>query len=567
MSGRHRPSSLFRSRAVRTPVIVIAALSLIGLGAVVLKSVSADADGCSSSGVKLTVAADPAIAPAIVEIGSAWTATRPSVDGDCIRVDVIVKPSYEMATELGTYAGGLVDVAAKPVPTPSDADLPTVWIPESSYWLGRVRAVDREMFDANTPSVAASPIVLAVPEAIARGMEKELGQGIDAAIIKKLALDPAGKLKLGLIEPRRDTAGMVGAMVLSDAVVASPADLPALVKVYRTLAGATNDTNGLWQAMGDGTKGLNGAPVSEQALLIHNAGASATPMAAIQLADASTLDFPYAARARQPHQLTVAAANFRAVLASAQNRAVFARHRLRSPDGSAAAGFPTGHGVTTNTIHVQPLTDMAKVKSALAVWVSARTASRVVAMVDATSSMALPLNGTAKSRMQVMKEAATTGLTFFTPESKLGLWAFVGKGHQNLVPLETIGPNGSPQRNKLITAVTQSAPVAGVDACPLYQSIIAGYEEMLKGYDPALSNTLVVFTDGRDTTGTDIRLVQRQLELLADVTRPIRVVLLGIGPDIKLDELDAIAKTTGGAAFQVNSPEQMQLIFLTALLS
>ncbi|GIH11713.1 hypothetical protein Rhe02_97800 [Rhizocola hellebori] len=552
---------------MRTPVIVIGALSLIGLGAVILKSVSADADGCSASGIRLTVAADPAIAPVIAEIGTAWTATRPSIEGDCVRVDVVAKPSYEVATELGTYSGGLVDVAAKPVPTPSDADLPTVWIPESSYWLGRVRAIDRDMFDTNILSVASSPIVLAVPEAVARGMEKELGQGIDAAIIKKLALDPAGKLKLGLVEPRRDTAGMVGAMVLSDAVVASPADLPVLVKVYRTLGGAVNDVNGLWQAMGDGSKGMNGAPVSEQALLTHNAGASATPMAAVPLADAATLDFPYAARARQPRQVAAAAAAFRSALTSPQNKALLAQHRLRAADGTAGSGFPTGHGVTAGAIHLQPLTDMAKVKSALAVWVSARTASRVVAMVDATSSMALPLNGTAKSRMQVMKEAATTGLTFFTAESKLGLWAFVGKGHTNLVPLETIGPAGSTQRNKLIGAVTQANPVPGVDACPLYQSIIAGYQEMLNGYDPALSNTLVVFTDGRDTTGTDIRKVQRELELLADVTRPIRVVLLGIGPDIKLDELQAIADTTGGAAFQVNSPEQMQLIFLTALLA
>ncbi len=567
MSGRHRPSSLFKSRAVRMPVILIGAFSLIGAGMAILKAVSADADGCSTSGIRLTVAADPAIAPAITEIGTAWTATRPTVDGDCVRVDVIAKPSYEVATELGTYAGGLVDVAAKPVPTPEESTLPTVWIPESSYWLGRLRAVDREMFDPNAQSIAASPIVLAVPEAVAREMAGQFAQGVDAAIIKKLALDPASKLKLGLVEPRRDTAGMVGAMALSDAVVASPADLPALVKVYRSLAGATNDINGLWQAMGDGSKGMNGAPVSEQALLAHNAGAAVTPMAAIQLADAATLDFPYAARARQPRPVTGAAAAFKAALTSGQYKAVFAKHRLRNADGTASAGFPTGHGVTTAAIHIQPLSDMARVKSALTVWVSARTASRVVAMVDATSSMALPLNGGPKSRIQVMREAATTGLTFFTPESKLGLWAFVGKGHSNLVPLDTIGPAGSPQRSKLVTAVTQASPIAGVDACPLYQSIIAGYREMLNGYDPELSNTLVIFTDGRDTTGMDIRQMQLDLEGLADVTRPIRVVLLGIGPDVKMEELNAIAETTGGAAFQVNSPEQMQLIFLTALLS
>ena len=67
--------------------------------------------------------------------------------------------------------------------------------------------------------------------------------------------------------------------------------------------------------------------------------------------------------------------------------------------------------------------------------------------------------------------------------------------------------------------------------------------------------------------GAALRQVQRDLEVLADVTRYIRVVLLGIGPDVNMEELKAIADTTGGAAFQVNSPEEMQLIFLQALLS
>lgn len=567
MSGRHRPSSLFRSRAVRTPVVVIGVLTLMGLGTVAWRAVSADADGCSSSGIRLTVAADPAIAPAISEIGAAWTATRPSVGDDCVRVDVISKASHEVALELGTWAGGHVDVAAKPVPTPADADLPVVWIPESSYWLGRVRAVDREMFDGVANSVASSPVVLAIPETVARGLDKDLSQGIDAAMISKLALDPKGSLlKLGLVEPRRDTAGMVGAMVLSDAVVASEKDLPKLVMIYRSLATQINDTTALWQAIGDGTKAINGAPVSEQAVLAYNAGGKVPPMAAVPLADVPTLDFPYAARARQPRPMAAAAAAFRTALTSGQYKSVLAQHRLRSPDGTASAGFPTGHGVTTAAVHVQPLNDMAKAKSALTVWVAARTPSRIVAMVDATSSMALTVNGSGKSRMQVMQDAASTGLTLFTPESQVGLWAFAGAGHKNMVPLEAVGPAGSAQRTKLTSTLSAASPMP-TDVNPLYQSIKAGYQELLTGYNYEMRNTLVVFTDGGDTTGLDVRQVQRELEILADVTRPIRVVLLGIGPDVKLAELESIAKTTGGAAFQVNSPEEMQLIFLKALLT
>jgi von Willebrand factor type A domain len=564
MPGRHRPSGLFGSRAVRLPMIIIGALSLIGLATIVLRAVNADAEGCSAGGIRLTVAADPAIAPAIAEIGTAWTATHPTVEGDCVRVDVTAKPSYEMSASLGTWAGGMIDVASKPFPTPSDADLPLVWIPESSYWLGRVRVVDREMFDANTiTSVASSPIVLAVPEELARGMEKELGQGVDAALINKLALDPKGpKLKLGLVEPRRDTAGMIGAMALADAVVASQKDLPKLVKVYRSLAGTFLDTEAAWKAMGSQT--VTGMPVSEQALLAYNAGGKTAPVAAVPLADAPTLDFPYAARAHQPVKITAAAAAFRTALIGSQYRSILAQHRLRLPDGSTSAGFPTGHGVTGSPIHVQALTDMNKIRGALTVWNAARTPSRIVAMVDATQSMSVLLG--AKPRMQVMREAALTGLALFSEDSQLGLWAYAGPGSRNLVPLNDVGPANSTQRAMLAAAMNQATP-APTDICPLYQSIVEGYKKLLDGYNFQMRNTLVVFTDGQDSSGQELRFVQKELELLADVTRPIRVVLLGLGPDINLEQLQGIAETTGGAAFQVNSPDEMQAIFLMALLS
>ena len=44
------------------------------------------------------------------------------------------------------------------------------------------------------------------------------------------------------------------------------------------------------------------------------------------------------------------------------------------------------------------------------------------------------------------------------------------------------------------------------------------------------------------------------------------MVLLGIGPDANLDELSAIAKTTGGKAFRVDNPSEIGTIFLQALV-
>lgn len=563
MSGRHRPTRLMRNRAIRTPFVVIGALALIAAGSVILRTVAADAGGCSSSsGIRLAVAADPAIAPAISEIATAWGATRPTVNDECVRVEVVPRASYVVAENLATWSGGSVDVAAKPAPTPKESDLAPVWIPDSSYWIGRVAEVDRELFEGDSASIAASPIVLAVPEAVARAVAGQLPKGrLDTATINKLVLDPNNKnaLKIGMVEPRRDTAGMVGAMVISDAVVTAPKDLPRLVLSYRNVAALVNDVPALWESFG---RGITGAPVSEQAVLAYNTTNTASPMAAVPLADVPTLDYPFILRSRQSRAISAAAAAFRTALTSQRYQNVLARHKLRLPDGSAGSGFPTGHGVTTAAVHVQPLEDMAKVASALRIWVNARTPSRVLAMVDATFSMNNLLG--ARTRIGVMREAATLGLGLFTDVSEVGLWAFAGPGHQELAPLAPLNQPG--QKENLLAKMNAANP-APTDVTPLYQTIEAGYKELLKNYKPDLRNTLVVFTDGRDNTGTDLRQTERDLEVLADVTRYIRVVLLGIGPDIDMTELKAIADTTGGAAFQVSNPDEMQLIFLQALLT
>jgi Mg-chelatase subunit ChlD len=287
----------------------------------------------------------------------------------------------------------------------------------------------------------------------------------------------------------------------------------------------------------------------------------------VTVADVPTLDFPYAVRSNQAHRVTAAANAFRNALSNPAYKTVFAQNRLRWPDGTSAPGFPTGHGVTANVVHVQPLSDMAKVKKVLSVWTAARTPSRIVAMVDATSSMAEQMGG-GKSRMQVMREASVRGLALFTDDSELGLWAFMGAGQINMVPLARLGSKdvAGGQRAKLTAAISVAAPGPS-DASPLYQSIINGYKEILNGYKPELSNTLVIFTDGRDTSGLDLGQVQRDLEVLADVTRPVRVILLGMGPDVDRAALEAIAKTTGGAAFPVTNAEDMEPIFLAALLT
>ena len=116
-------------------------------------------------------------------------------------------------------------------------------------------------------------------------------------------------------------------------------------------------------------------------------------------------------------------------------------------------------------------------------------------------------------------------------------------------------------------SVGAAAPVP-TNACGLYDPVLAAYKIMKAGYQEDHSNTIVVFTDSTNSKPGSMQVDQLQLELekLTDTTKPIRVVLLGIGPDVDINELTAIAKTTGGKAFKVDNPAEIGTIFLQALL-
>jgi hypothetical protein len=219
-----------------------------------------------------------------------------------------------------------------------------------------------------------------------------------------------------------------------------------------------------------------------------------------------------------------------------------------------------------------PLDDSEKIADVVSIWTASKTPSRVLALIDVTASMATPMtlpNGVIVTRMQVVQKASIDGLKLFTNDSELGRWEYAadmspGKDYREVVP---IAPLDQAQRNRLDGAVAVSRP-APTDLCGLYSTLLDAYKVMQDGYRPDRSNTIVVFIDGRNNKPGSISpdQLETQFEMLADPRKPIRVILLGIGPDVDLNELNAIAKATGGKAFQVNDPTTIGTIFLNALL-
>ena len=85
------------------------------------------------------------------------------------------------------------------------------------------------------------------------------------AQIKPL-LAAGGPLKLGVAEPRRETASLAATMLLGDALATSDEDLPALVKTFRSVV-KTSSTGELLRTFGER---VNAGPASEQSILTYN---------------------------------------------------------------------------------------------------------------------------------------------------------------------------------------------------------------------------------------------------------------------------------------------------------
>jgi hypothetical protein len=528
--------------------------------AVTVRIVAANASGCAG-GLPLHVVASPEIAPTIEEIGREWIATRPQVAGECIDLSVESVASPTVASSLTVFAGRSIDVAAAPEPSPSEAHLPAVWIPDSTAWLTRVQTVDSAAFEQPSASIATSPIVLAMPEAAAKAVGWPNAK-LQLATLKPL-LNAGGPLKLGIAEPRRETASLAATIVLSEALAATDDDLPSLVRTFRGVV-KTSSTGELLRTFGER---VNSGPASEQAVLEYDSTNPPLKLVSVQTdPPAPTLDYPYAIRTGISREAAQAAAKFRDAMLGGLGADRLARRAFRTPDGVQGTGFPFSTASSSAPYNGSAVDDPARVQRALGLWTAANSPSRTLALFDVTASMATPMDTAVGpgNRMTVMAAAAKSGLGLFAQDSRVGMWAF-GAQRQEVLPIEELGAE---QRGQFDARLSQASPSAS-DHSELYATLGAAYEAIKKDYDPTRPNLIVVLTDGADSDMSDnrLRLFNEQIQTLADPTRPIRVVLIGIAASpADAARLQKIADIMGGGFFPLTSPEQIQSIFLRALL-
>jgi Ca-activated chloride channel homolog len=542
--------------------------------------------GCTGS-IRLTVAATGEVAPAVDQVAQRWVQEGANVDGTCVAVTVDDVNSATMAAAVaGEHKVTLAGVGT----APEAVKVPDVWVPDSSTWILRLKSEAPGFVPSDSKPIAQSPIVVAMPKPVAEQVgwpKKKLGW----TQLLQLMLTSTS-LNTGIADPTRDAAGLAGLLALGQAAGAGEKAQGTKVKAIQSLASSASalrddliekfprsvDPNDIGSS-------LSAAPVSEENVVAFNAAKPPVPLVALYLDPSPmALDYPFAVMPEVDLQKQKAAAGLRAQLGSATFKNALGAAGLRSPDGSFGAGFArplgapdaspgvnntVGGGTGDNGGKAAAGIGASELSQVIGSWTAITQPGRVLAVFDVSGSMNEPVPTAGnQTRAAVTRKAAAAGLQMFSDKWAVGVWLFstemVGKRPwKQIVPISPLATS----RDKIAGSISQIVPKEDGNT-GLYDSVLDAYKEVKRTWQPGRVNSVILFTDGKNENDDGITLDKLLAELKKqnDPTKPIRLVIIGIGDQVSESELQTIVKATpAGGVFVTKDPAKMSQIFVEAI--
>nr|WP_205861639.1 substrate-binding domain-containing protein [Planosporangium flavigriseum] len=523
--------------------------------------------------ITVSVAATSEIAPAIRATTAEASDAELRLADKCVSVDVVAADSADVAAAVASHhqssLGGLGKASGK-------TKVPDVWIPDSSMWLSRLRSGGPGWVPDDAPSVASSPVVLALPEPVAKTLGWPNKRFTWNDLFPRLTSDT--RLRTGIVEPSRDAAGLSGLLALAGTgdVAAGSTGRQTTIGALRSLATGRatlrEELVSRFPPSIDVTtlaKSLSAAPLTEQTVITYNARQPVAPLAALYVDPAPVpLDYPFAVMPGTSVDKATAAGAVLGLLAGDAYRNRLAAVGLRGDDGGIGAGFAAPKGAPTLTAPVTVAPDPGRVDTVLATWSAVTSPGRMLAVIDVSGSMLQPVpTAGGATREQVTVEAAQRGLALFDDNWAAGLWIFSTQlaGDADFQQLVPVGPLAD-QRRQLLNALGGITPKRD-GGTGLYDTTLAAYRAVKAGWDPSRVNSVVIMTDGKndDEVGLSLNQLLEELKKAVDPARPIEIIAIGIGNDVSEVELRRITDTTGGGTFIAPDPGKIGDIFLKAI--
>ena len=587
-SGRHglsRHRHRHRRRRIGFGLVTVLTLLAIGVGAALampFREQEQAAATCPPEHVEVFVTAAPKMATTVTDLAAVYEERQEKVGGRCISITVRTEDSATVASGLDPAS----EIAA-------DALRPTVWIPESSTWVNvlQARPDAAAVLPKDRPTVANSPLVLAMPEPMAKAAgwpDRQLGW-IDLVGLareptgwQKLGHPEWGRFRVGLADPTRSADGLnalLGVFTGLSGAVSSPDDLRfGLLAFQRALAMRPPDTATLIEQLRsvDGEQLLrevSAFPMSEQDVVAFNRDNPPVPLVAVYPRDgALPFDPPYLVLQApwvDPAQ-DDAARGFLRFLLSSNGQREFADQGWRGGESGQQVEASTG------VVPEQPKTPAPDIDAETAVtvlqgWTALDRRGNVLALMDVSGSMATPVPGTGMTKLDLASRAAAFAVPFFNDETKIGFWVFSteldgSRDYREVVPLGPVGGRvGGVVRRDLLAQ--QLGKVAASGGTGLYDTVLASVRYVRDRWRPDGVNTVVLLTDGRneDPGSISLRELVRILRQESSRQRPVQLFAIAYGDDADVKALRQITAAVGGQVFVSRDPADIKKVYLAAL--
>jgi Ca-activated chloride channel family protein len=563
----------------------------------------ADGSGQRTGCTALHVTASSEKAALLSGIAADYNRSGRTVDGTCVDVQVTSKAS-----------GGAMEALARGWNQQVDGPRPDVWTPASRSWSvllqQRTAAQDKgDLVPAETPSIAQTPLVIAMPKPMAEALgwpDKPLGW----ADVLSLARDPKGwggkghaewgAFKLGKTNPQFSTSGLNATIGTYFAATSRSSDLtakdvtnPKVVAYVKAIEGSVvhyGDTTltfleNLYQAAGAG-RGLtyiSAVTVEEKSVWDYNQGNPSgdpgtlgqrgkprVPLVAVYPKEGTLVsDNPYLVlNAEWVDQAKKrAAADFLAFVTEPAQQKRFTDAAFRDASGRPGAALTRENGTLPDRkVSVIDPPAPAVLDQVAKSWESLRKRARVLLVLDTSGSMGGAVPGGGGSKLDLAKQAALRATTQLAPDDELGLWTFSTPAEGETNPYRELVPTG--RVSAVLPAFKQKVGTLAPDGgTALYATTRDAVRQVQDSFDRSRINAVVLLTDGKNEYPADNNLDR----LLSDVggedtETSVRVFPIAYGTAADLDVLKRIATASRAAAYDASDPASIANV-LTAVLS
>jgi Ca-activated chloride channel homolog len=550
----------------------------VGIAAVLMGTLTTQAvmarTSCNDHPLLVNVAVSDDIAPAIQRVGQLFNRQNHVADGRCVEVQITQEDPASVAS--------VVDGQGSSDGLPA-AD---AWIPDSSLWVDVVRAfpLGAQRLEPTGITVARSPLMMVMP-ALAAAQVPAFNNtvGWNFLLPSSVGGPPASQeIRVNLPDPTQSAAGLAAMVEVSRLLGSGSAARTKLTKfVFSAQSSAQFDTpTSLAAFVTLADPPLNAHPVtvtSEQAVLSYDEAHPDQPLAAQYPTGGSAalgtpeLDYPYVLTSTNPAE-QAGANEFGKLLQQSYTAQLVRYYGFRSANGVTGT-LPADTGLAQQPLQLATPAAASDAQTALQAWERLQIGSRDLALMDVSSSMNTASGLLSLSLEQLLTKTAELGLELFPDSAQIGMWEFADKLNGNLPykQLVTVGPLpsglGLISRREQILQVDASLHSLPSAPAALNQTILAGYQAMVKSYQSNYTNAVLVLTAGVDNAPGDIPVATlvRKLHALYNTNRPVELIILMLGTKGNFSAMQQIAAAGGCAAYQVTDPTQVGKVFFEAV--